>query len=87
MLVAGIMNGLGNVTGATIMQQVLPRPLMGRIMGALALTNFGFYPLSVALGGVIVARSGPLFLFLLDGALIVAPCVYSIVVFREFWHV
>lgn len=87
MFVAGVMNGLGNVTGTTIMQQVLPRPLMGRIMGALALTNFGFYPLSVALGGVVVALYGPLFLFLLDGALIMVPCVYSIVFLREFWHV
>jgi hypothetical protein len=45
MLIAGVLNGLGNVTGVTVMQQALPRHLMGRIMGALALTNFGFYPL------------------------------------------
>lgn len=87
MLIAGIMNGLGNVTGVTIMQQVLPRPLMGRIMGALALTNFGFYPLSVALGGLTITLYGPLFIFLLEGVLIVAPCVYGIVFLREFWHV
>lgn len=87
MLIAGIMNGLGNVIGATLMQQVLPRSLMGRIMGALALTNFGFYPLSVALGGLAVTLYGPLFIFLLNGVLIVVPCLYAIAFLREFWHI
>jgi hypothetical protein len=78
MLIAGVLNGLGNVTGVTVMQQALPRHLMGRIMGALALTNFGFYPLSVALGGTLVARYGPIIVFLLSGMLLLIPSIYGL---------
>ncbi|HJT56771.1 MAG TPA: MFS transporter [Ktedonobacteraceae bacterium] len=78
MLIAGILNGLGNVLGVTVMQQALPRQLLGRIMGALALTNFGFYPLSVALGGILVAHYGPIFVFLLNGMLLLIPCIFGL---------
>jgi MFS family permease len=78
MLIAGVLNGIGNVTGVTVMQQALPRHLMGRIMGALALTNYGFYPLSVALGGILVAHYGPICVFLLSGSLLMLPCVYGL---------
>ena len=78
MLIAGILNGLGNVLGVTVMQQALPRQLLGRIMGALALTNFGFYPLSVALGGLLVANYGPIFVFLLNGMLLLIPCIFGL---------
>ena len=78
MLVAGLMNGSGNVTSMTLIQQTLPRHLMGRIMGAFAFTNFGFYPLSVALGGILVAHYGSVLAFLLNGALISVPCILSL---------
>lgn len=78
MLIAGVLNGIGNVTGVTVMQQALPRDLMGRIMGALALTNFGFYPLSVALGGILVAHYGPIIVFLLSGTLLMLPCIFGL---------
>ncbi|HEX6477963.1 MAG TPA: MFS transporter [Ktedonobacteraceae bacterium] len=78
MLIAGVLNGIGNVTGVTVMQQALPRHLMGRIMGALALTNFGFYPLSVALGGILVAHYGPIFVFLLNSTLLLIPCIFGL---------
>ena len=78
MLVAGLMNGLGNVISTTLIQQTLPRHLMGRIMGALAFTNYGFYPLSVAAGGILVAHYGPTLSFLLNGALIAIPCILGL---------
>ncbi len=78
MLIAGMLNGLGNVLGVTVMQQALPRHLLGRVMGALALTNFGFYPLSVALGGILVAHYGPIFVFLLNGMLLLIPCIFGL---------
>ena len=78
MLITGVFNGTGNVTGVTVMQQALPRHLLGRIMGALALTNFGFYPLSVALGGILVAHYGPIIVFLLSGTLLLVPCIYGL---------
>lgn len=77
MVLAGTMNGLGNVIAFTVMQQELPRHLMGRIMSALAFANFASYPLSVALGGSIVQHLGILFIFLADAALIGVPCVFG----------
>lgn len=47
----GLCNGLGNVMSATIIQHYVPRPLMGRIMGAFAFANYGLFPISVALVG------------------------------------
>jgi predicted MFS family arabinose efflux permease len=55
----GVANGLGNVTYVTAVQQRFPRHLLGRIMGALALTNYGLYPLSAALAGIAVEQVGP----------------------------
>ncbi len=78
MLSAGLMNGLGNVTTVTLMQHVLPRSLLGRIMSALAVTNFGFFPLSVALGGFLVAHYGSLFIFLLNAILIALPAAWGL---------
>ncbi len=54
----GLCNGLGNVSFMTMIQQHLPRQLMGRFMGALAFCNFGLFPVSVALSGVVVSRYG-----------------------------
>jgi MFS family permease len=84
MAIAGLMNGLGNVFAITMMQQVLPRHLLGRIMAALAFANFGFYPLSVAAGGVTVSNFGPTIMFLAWGALIGVPCVFGLFQ-RQFW--
>ncbi len=77
MLLAGTMNGLGNVIFITVEQQELPRHLMGRIMSALAFANFASYPLSVALGGSVVEHLGVTLIFLADAALIGVPCVFG----------
>jgi MFS family permease len=83
MVLAGTMNGQGNVIFITVMQQALPRHLLGRIMSALAFANFSFYPLSVALGGSLVAQFGVVLIFLADTALIGVPCVFGLLQ-REF---
>lgn len=57
--IAGVANGLLNVLFFTVTRQLAPRHLLGRTMSVLMLANFGVYPLSVALGGVIVTRFGP----------------------------
>jgi MFS family permease len=64
----GVANGLGNVSYVTALQQRFPRHLLGRIMGALALTNYGLYPLSVAVAGVAVGHYGPGWVILWGGA-------------------
>ncbi|MGZ3674942.1 MAG: hypothetical protein ACXVCO_11585, partial [Ktedonobacterales bacterium] len=70
--VMGVANGMANVAYITAIQQRFPRHLLGRIMGALALTNYGFYPLAVALAGVAVGQCGP-------GTVIVAGGVVTFV--------
>jgi predicted MFS family arabinose efflux permease len=67
--VMGVTNGLGNVTYVTGVQRRFPRELLGRIMGALALTNYGLYPLSVAVAGVAVGQYGPGWVIVAGGAL------------------
>lgn len=78
MILAGVLNGLGNVISITLIQQALPRHLMGRIMGAIAFMNFGFYPLSVAFGGFFVAHSGPTLMFVAEGVLIAVPALFGL---------
>ncbi len=75
--VAGIANGLLNVLFFTVTQQLTPRHLLGRAMSVLMLANFGVYPLSVALGGVIVTRFGPTLIFVAAGALIVLSSLFG----------
>ena len=66
---AGIANGLLNVLFFTVTQQLAPRHLLGRVMSVLMLANLGVYPLSVALGGVVITHFGPAVLFVATGGL------------------
>lgn len=65
--VAGIASGLLNVLFFTVTQQITPRHLLGRVMSILMLANFGVYPFSVALGGIVTSRFGPTVIFLAAG--------------------
>lgn len=75
--VAGVLNGLSNVTFFTLLQQRLPRHLLGRIMGTLMFASLGTYPLSVALGGAVVARLGPVVIFPAGGILLALAITYG----------
>src|SRR5205085_9278253 len=59
MAATGVCNSVTNVIFMTVMQERLPRQLLGRIMGVLMLASFGSFPLSVAIAGVVVNRFGP----------------------------
>jgi hypothetical protein len=59
LVVMGLCNGLGNVSFITLVQQYLPRHLMGRFMGALGFANYGLFPISVALAGFALTAIGP----------------------------
>ncbi len=74
----GIFNAMSNVLLITLLQQKLPRALMGRIMGAFGFANFGLYPISVAVGGVVVDRLGPAILFPITGALLFLAILYGL---------
>ena len=68
MAAMGIFNSVTNVIFITIIQQIIPRHLLGRIMGVFMFASFGSYPLSVAVVGVVVAHLGPAIIFPVGGA-------------------
>ncbi|MGC2192400.1 MAG: MFS transporter [Candidatus Dormiibacterota bacterium] len=68
MVAFGALNGFGNVVTITAFQRWAPPALIGRLMGLLLLTSFGLFPVSVALGAVVVHHFGPAVLFPVAGA-------------------
>jgi MFS family permease len=68
--VEGAANGLSLVIFRTVVQNWTPRPLLGRMMSLLMLCALGSFPLSVAIGGVVVHRFGPVGFFPLAGGLV-----------------
>lgn len=75
MLGAGLLNGMLAVTSLSIIQGALPTHLMGRVMSLFAFANFGLYPISVAIAGVIVPRYGSVPIFLAGGLLLILPAL------------
>lgn len=75
MLGAGLLNGMLAVTSLSIIQGALPTHLMGRVMSLFAFANFGLYPISVAVAGVIVPRYGSVPIFLAGGFLLILPAL------------
>jgi MFS family permease len=78
MTISGIANAITNVIFMTIIQQIIPRHLLGRVMGLLMFASFGSYPLSVAVVGVIVARIGPVVMFPISGAFLAVAIVFGL---------
>lgn len=59
------------------MQQLTPRRLLGRAMAGLMVANLGVYPLSVALGGVIITRLGPAVIFVAADVLMALSSLFG----------
>ena len=78
MAAMGIFNSVTNVIFITIIQQIIPRHLLGRVMGAFMFASFGSYPLSVAIVGTIVARLGPAIIFPISGAVLGIAVVFGL---------
>jgi MFS family permease len=78
MLIAGTLNGLINVLYFTLVQEVFPRHLIGRIFGVIMFATFGLYPLSVGLGGVLTERLGPQLLFVTSGIAILVAALFGL---------
>jgi predicted MFS family arabinose efflux permease len=55
----GATNGFGNVLMITTFQRWAPPAALGRLTGLLMLTSFGVFPISVALGALVVHDLGP----------------------------
>jgi predicted MFS family arabinose efflux permease len=68
--VFGGLNGFGNVLTITAFQRWAPSELLGRLMGLVLLASFGIFPVSVALGGLVVRDFGPAPFFPLAGAVL-----------------
>jgi predicted MFS family arabinose efflux permease len=72
MAAVGICNGFGNVVMITVFQRWAPPNLLGRLTGLLMLASFGVFPISVALGALVVHNYGPALFFPLAAALLAA---------------
>lgn len=56
---------------------VIPRHLLGRVMGLLMFSSFGTYPLSVALVGALSNQFGPAILFPFSGLLLALVMLFG----------
>jgi MFS family permease len=65
--VAGFGNGLENVAGDTLIQQVVPREMLGRVFGLVATAAFGGSTLAYAAGGFVLDLTSPRTVFLIGG--------------------
>ncbi len=70
----GSLNGFANVITSTAFQKWANPNVLGRLMGVTVLGSFGIYPVSVALGAVLVRYLGLTSLFLFTAAL----CVFAV---------
>jgi hypothetical protein len=68
----GALISFGNVIMITAFQRWAPPEILGRLMSLLLLASFGIFPISVALGGVIVHDLGPVPFFPIAAAGIAA---------------
>ncbi|QBD75671.1 MFS transporter [Ktedonosporobacter rubrisoli] len=70
MLIGGLTNSITNVLLFTKIQLIVPRHLLGRMMGLITFGSFGMYPVSAALMGVLSNQFGPALLFPCSGLLL-----------------
>lgn len=78
MATMGIFNSVTNVLFITIIQQIIPRHLLGRVMGVIMFGSLGSYPLSVVIVGIVVARAGPSIIFPIGGAMLFLAVLYGL---------
>ncbi|HZS78902.1 MAG TPA: MFS transporter [Ktedonobacteraceae bacterium] len=78
MAAMGICNSLTNVFFITIIQQIIPNHLLGRVMSVIMFASLGSYPLSVAVTGVIVAHYGATIMFPITGAFLSAAAIFGL---------
>jgi len=63
-LVAGFGNGFENIAHDTLMQQLAPRHMLGRLFGLMATAAFAGAGLSAAIGGILVDVTSPRTVFI-----------------------
>jgi hypothetical protein len=71
LLLIGVCEGLGNVLFFTMAQRSIPSAILGRVLSVIMLCNYGTFPLSAAVAGVLVRHVGTAPFFPIAGALLV----------------
>ncbi len=74
----GGLNGFGNVVMMTVFQRWAPPDLLGRLTGIVLLGIFGAFPISVALGALVVHNLGPAPFFPLSAGLIALVFLFAL---------
>lgn len=74
---AGIGNGIENVAESTLIQQVVPAHLLGRVYGVVSTAAFAGVGISSLLGGVLLDLTSPRVVLVVAGAGLVAVCALA----------
>lgn len=75
---AGIGNGLGNVAESTLLQQVVPGHLLGRVYGVVSTAAFAGVGIASPAGGVLLDLTSPRVVFLVAGIGMIAVCALAV---------
>jgi len=76
---AGIGNAGDNVASDTLIQQHVPRPMLGRVFGLVATAASVGGGIAYAAGGPLLDATSPRFVFILGGALVLAVVLLAVV--------
>jgi MFS family permease len=74
---AGIGNGVDNVAQSTLLQQIVPVHLLGRVYGVVSTAAFAGMGFASLAGGVLLDLTSPRVVFVLAGAGLIAVCAYA----------
>jgi MFS family permease len=81
--VAGLGNGIENVATDTLIQQAVPREMLGRVFGLVATAPFAGSTLAYAAGGYLLDLTSPRVVFVIAGLGILVVLVPLILVLRR----
>lgn len=81
--VAGIGNGVGNVATDTLIQQAVPREMLGRVFGLVTTAPFAGSTLAYAAGGFLLDLTSPRTVFLIGGIGVLVVLLPVLLVLRR----
>lgn len=82
-VVAGWGNGAENIGVETLIQRIVPRPLLGRTFGVASTAAFGGSTLAYAVSGFLLDLTSPRAVFVIGGSGVLAVTVFLAVFVRE----
>ena len=81
--IGGFGNGVENVAADTLIQQAVPRAMLGRVFGLVSTAGFAGSTLAYAAGGPLLDLTSPRAVFLIAGAGILAVTTYLWLALRD----